>query len=124
MKDIYSVIWTWFVNGEITHDQILAGATVFVAIFTMVLAYLARRQIKLTKILERAYISVRPFGIETFRTKDNVVCLVAIRNSGRTPARKVSWVLCRKWDTEQRIKRFQINKTDLLAITLSQLGKR
>jgi hypothetical protein len=125
---MFDVVWGdlgWFAASYIKpyHDEILAVATIFIAVFTIVLACVARRQITLTKVLERAYISVRPFGIETFRTKDNVVCLIAIRNSGRTPARKVSWVLCRKWDTERRLEKFQINNGDFVGNNIIPAGE-
>jgi hypothetical protein len=68
------------------HNEILAIATIFIAAFTIILACVARRQIKDTRILQRAYIVAEPYGIDTFTDGKRVVGYTGIRNAGRLPA--------------------------------------
>ena len=76
------------------HDgAVTAVATAFIAAFTIVLAIIARRQARYTRIVERAYISAKPAGIEPSHVDrgDRVHALVTLHNSGHLPARNVSW---------------------------------
>jgi hypothetical protein len=116
--------WGLFVINYIKpyRDEILAVATIFLAIFTMILSYVAYRQNKITRIVERAYVSVSPFGIETFRTKNNVIALIAIKNSGRLPARKISWVIYRDWSDQRRRRNFPIRRTDFVCNNIIASG--
>jgi len=109
--DIFWGNWAWI---RPYHDEILAVATAFIAIFTIALVWVAWLQMRTTKIIERAYVSVRPLGTETFRTKDNVIGLLSIQNSGRLPARKISWALYRDCDTDRRRKHFPVKKSDFV----------
>jgi hypothetical protein len=62
-----------------------AVATAVVAVFTIVLASVGRRQIADTRILQRAYLSVEPKGIE-WPTNGFLVGQVAFKNVGKLPA--------------------------------------
>ena len=66
-------------------DWISAIAAAVVAVFTIVLASVGRRQIADTRILQRAYLSVEPEGIVT-STTGLLVGQVAFRNVGKLPA--------------------------------------
>lgn len=95
------------ISGAVT-----AVATIFIAIFTTVLACVARRQaglvegqMKLTEILERAYLNVEPYGIE-IDTKKDVIGHAAIVNKGRVPAREVSLFIRLKWDADANLGSF------------------
>jgi len=77
-----------------SHDgAVTAVATAFIAIFTIVLARVASRQLQDARILQRAYISVEPCGIEpgAIDRSDRILGRIAIRNRGHLPARNVSW---------------------------------
>jgi hypothetical protein len=56
-----------------------------VAVFTIVLACVGRRQIADTRILQRAYLSVEPKGIE-WHSSGLLVGQVAFKNVGKLPA--------------------------------------
>ena len=90
----------------------------FVALFTGLLVYVtyrlvvssnrlwkatkdaAERQVKDTEILQRAYLSVVPFGIEPFKSADGrLSCDVGFHNTGHLPARSVRWFIDRKFST-------------------------
>jgi hypothetical protein len=62
-----------------------AVATAVVAVFTVVLACVGRRQIADTRILQRAYLSVEPRGIE-WSTNGFLVGQVVFKNVGKLPA--------------------------------------
>ena len=62
-----------------------AVAAAVVAVFTIVLAGVGRRQITDTRILQRAYLSVEPKGIE-WSTNGFLVGQVAFKNVGKLPA--------------------------------------
>jgi hypothetical protein len=62
-----------------------AVAAAVVAVFTIVLACAGRRQITDTRLLQRAYLSVEPKGIE-WSTNGFLVGRVAFKNVGKLPA--------------------------------------
>jgi hypothetical protein len=62
-----------------------AVATAVVAVFAIVLACVGRRQIADTRILQRAYLTVEPKGIE-WTTNETLVGQVAFTNVGKLPA--------------------------------------
>ncbi len=62
-----------------------AAATVVIALFTIVLACVGRRQIADTRILQRAYLTVEPRGIE-WHSSGLLVGQVAFKNVGKLPA--------------------------------------
>jgi hypothetical protein len=111
--EFFFVASDWLGNflGELSkfHNEILAVATIFIAIFTIVLACVARRQIKLTKILERAYLSVAVAGIRPFLSLDGrLSCDVWFRNTGHLPAQNVSWFLDWKFSSDAELNDFPI----------------
>jgi hypothetical protein len=82
------------------HDgTVTAIATSVLAIFTIILAYLAGCQIRDSRILQRAYLNVESRGIEPHVVDrgDRVHALIAIRNAGHLPARNVSWTVNIGW---------------------------
>ena len=66
-------------------DWISAVATAVVAVFTIALFWVGWRQIADTKILQRAYLSVKPQGIVS-STNGLLVGHVAFKNVGKLPA--------------------------------------
>jgi hypothetical protein len=70
-----------------TDWAIIASAvtSAVVAVFTIVLAFVGRRQIADTRILQRAYLSVKPKGIE-WHSSGLLVGQVAFKNIGKLPA--------------------------------------
>ena len=65
-----------------------AVATAVVAVFAIVLACVGRRQIADTRILQRAYLSAEPKGIE-WTSNGFLVGRVAFKNVGKLPATAV-----------------------------------
>ena len=77
-------------------EAVAAIGTVFIALFTCtlwVVAYWARRD---TKILQRAYLGVKPGGIHHMRDK-SIIAYVTFVNSGNLPARNVRNEVKIKW---------------------------
>jgi hypothetical protein len=63
----------------------------------------ATKQEQDTRILQRAYISVEPQGIEPFLDgSDRLVPSVSIRNAGNLPAAHVSWSIHREISSDPR----------------------
>jgi hypothetical protein len=116
------------------HDKgIVAAFTVILALSTIGLwtasinlykATIATAQAQSddTRILERAYLSVKPLGIETFRTKDFVVGMIAIYNAGRLPAQKVTWTLYLEPDTDNKRKIFISKEEDFVGDNIIPAG--
>jgi hypothetical protein len=95
---MFDVIWGYLVWFAVTyikpiHDEITALFTIVIGVFTVVLAFVARRQTKDTRILQRAYVSVRPAGIHMLRNRNEAVAHVEICNAGNLPATKVRWFI-------------------------------
>lgn len=93
MWEIAVSVATWI--GSIIHthrEEILAVATVFIAFYTIVLAYIGRRQNKISKIIQRAYVSADMDGIND-TTEGNLVGQVIFKNVGHLPANKLSWLV-------------------------------
>ena len=85
-------------------DWITEVATAFIAVFTVVLACVGRRQMLDTRILQRAYLSVEPKGIVT-DTNSNLLDHLAFKNVGKLPATEFISVVMNimvhhgNWDT-------------------------
>jgi hypothetical protein len=58
-------------------------------------------QIKDTRVLQRAYISVKPRGVKVFVTGDAYSCDVSFDNVGNLPARKVEWFIDRVFSRDR-----------------------
>lgn len=72
---------------------IAAVATALVALFTIILAGVGKRQIEDTRILQRAYVTVEAAGIYMLRNRSECVAHVEIINSGNLPATAVKWLI-------------------------------
>jgi hypothetical protein len=81
------MLWQLALSLKATDWAIIASAvaTAVVAVFMIVLACVGRRQITDTRILQRAYLSVEPKGIE-WSTNGFLVGQVAFKNVGKLPA--------------------------------------
>jgi hypothetical protein len=71
----------------------ISGIGLLVSIAGAVIAYRAKEQTRRhTEIIQRAYLSVEPGGIEEpYDRADRVHGYVICRNRGHLPARKLSW---------------------------------
>ncbi|HEY7998080.1 MAG TPA: hypothetical protein VIE87_04595 [Pseudolabrys sp.] len=86
--------WGWFAVTYIKpfHDEILAAATAIIALYTIVLACIARKQTKDSRIINRAYLSVEPRGIKYWPSDESkYLAYIAIRNVGHLIAKDVRW---------------------------------
>ena len=111
---MFDVVWGYlvsFATGYIKpfHNEILAVATFVIAVFTIILACVARRQTNDTRILQRAYVSVTQAGIRPYLSLDGrLSCDVWFRNAGHLPAKNVSWFINRKFSTDAEDREFEI----------------
>ena len=91
MPEIVISFATWLDNIIRTHrEEILAVATAIIALYTIILACVGRRQNKDSRIVRRAYVVVDMDGVRDI-TKGNLVGHVIFRNAGHLPAGKFSW---------------------------------
>jgi hypothetical protein len=103
MEDARAKTDCFFILLYDSRDAVTAIATAFIALFTLTLTLSTRRlwvttntaaekQEESIRILQRAYISTEPFGINPFISEgaDKIVGHVAFVNVGRLPARNVS----------------------------------
>jgi hypothetical protein len=87
-QDLIQIIeWVQRYNAAIT--AVAAIALSFVALF---LAWVGWQQAKLTRILQRAYVSAEARGIWS-DMHDHLLAYVIFRNVGNLPASKLSWVI-------------------------------
>jgi hypothetical protein len=87
------IAWVFSTFIKPFHEEILAIATVIIAIYTIVLARVARRQTKDTRILQRAYLSVLPGGIHILNNQLIGVAHIEIHNGGNLPATRTKWFI-------------------------------
>jgi hypothetical protein len=82
--------WNWTTHDPVSfYTAVLALSTILLWIATWLGI---RRQSMVTRILQRAYVSVEPNGIRLHYNKgDRVVGSVIFRNVGHLPARNVRW---------------------------------
>src|SRR5262249_26039539 len=97
---------------------VTAIATAVVACLTVTLAGVGRRQVKDTRILQRAYLSANIGGISPFRTIEDreghlVVAHVDIANFGHLPARQVSCCIKITQNENGELADFPIDEQDL-----------
>jgi hypothetical protein len=93
-------------NGAVT-----ALATVFIMILTITLAGVGREQMRQTKILQRAFLSVEPKGVHALHRVGPVsVGHIGIKNVGHLPARNVKWVIEFALSEDDRLNRFVVNE--------------
>jgi hypothetical protein len=74
------------------HGAVIAVASIVLALLTVALAWIGRQQVKLTRILQRAYVSADPGGIRT-SMEGNLFALVTFGNVGHLPATQFSWII-------------------------------
>jgi hypothetical protein len=87
------IAWVFSTFIKPFHEEILAIATVIIAIYTIILARVARRQTKDTRILQRAYLSVLPGGIHILNNQLIGVAHIEIHNGGNLPATRTKWFI-------------------------------
>ncbi len=93
MREVILNYWNWFaglVNPY--HDLINTMSTIIIAAFTVVLAYVAWKQTRDARILQRAYLDVKFGGIQD-NPAGQLVGHVTFKNVGRLPARKFNWLV-------------------------------
>jgi len=106
---------------EKTRCDPVAYFTVWLVVFTGVLAAstiglwyvtwrISTRQVGDTEILQRAYLSVDPAGIQKFETRDLSNPVVDISNAGNLPAREVSFFCTRETSTNGSRENFPIDE--------------
>jgi hypothetical protein len=102
----------WIANFVTNYrEEIVAIGTVLVAIFTFGIISVSRRQIRLTKTLERAYLAIKPLGIRPMRSDvGQLVGYIAVVNVGRLPAKNVKWFIKIKVANGTREHDFSIGK--------------
>jgi hypothetical protein len=95
-------------DSKIT-DAVIAIFTVFLALLTGGLVFVGAHQVTDTRILQRAYLSVEPGGIEPYLSLDGrLSCDVWFVNSGNLPARGVTWFIDQTFSTDQKLANFPI----------------
>jgi hypothetical protein len=76
-----------------------ATFAMLVAAFTLGLVWLGSLQLRDSRLLQRAYLNVEPFGIR--QGSNSFFADIGIRNAGRLPARHVAWLI--------RVERFSMD---------------
>src|SRR6185312_819125 len=94
MSDFLVAHWQWFIASFITpnRDDVIALSNIVIALFTVVLAWVGWRQVKITRILQRAYLNAEFGGIGT-STAGEILGYVIFQNVGHLPAKKFYWVV-------------------------------
>jgi hypothetical protein len=111
----YHVFLIKFATGileSLGHNWITAIGGLIVAWFTFELARLGRTQVADTRILQRAYISVRPKGIHVLRDRSVCVAHIEIWNKGRLPAGNTRWTIDHKFCGNGRLNDFPVDETE------------
>jgi hypothetical protein len=119
----------WFIH--IYREDVNATATAILALFTVVLAFAARRQAILTrdalrvasehagymetmvdvnKSMQRAFLAIDGLGIENFFVGVPIV-RISISNTGHLVAKRVKWIIDAAIDAEKRKADFPINES-------------
>lgn len=99
-----------------TADDVIAAFTVVLAGSTILLWYVTRQGIQAqardTEILQRAYVTVEPMGIASFKDGAKSLAHIDIRNAGHLPARAVKWVIKDKFSEDDRLNDFPVDEED------------
>jgi hypothetical protein len=91
MPEIVISVAAWLGNFIRTHrEEILATATAIIALYTIILAWVVRRQNKDSRIIRRAYVIADMDGVRD-TSRGNLVGHIIFRNAGHLPAGKFSW---------------------------------
>jgi hypothetical protein len=125
MTDIISGIFGWFGDAIHTYrEEIAAVSTALIALYTIRLFGIGRRQIKDTRVLQRAYLAVLPRGINPWRTfGDKYSCDVAFFNAGNLPAQNVSWEITREFSHERRRADFNLPNNEAGDVLIPPKGQ-
>lgn len=91
---------------------------VYIALFTLLLcfvtaglAWFGLLQFWDTRILQRAYVTAAPGGIDLYRSLDGrLSCDILLQNSGNLPARNVRWFIDRQFAIDGALRDFPINE--------------
>jgi hypothetical protein len=120
----------WIIDHlEAVAAVLTAIATVYIANFTIVLSRIGKQQADDTRIVQRAFISVEPGGIEPFLgqfevTDDRIACNIVINNAGSLPAHDVRWCIERTYSEDFRANVFNAENIELVGgIVLAQKTK-
>jgi len=102
VPEIIISIANWFGhNISVYKDEILAIGTAIIALYTFILARISHRQLKDSRILQRAYLSVEPRGIHALKERSASVAHIGIRNSGNLPAYDVNWGITHQFSLDR-----------------------
>lgn len=71
----------------------IAVFTLFLCAATIGLVCVGRKQLETTRVLERAYIGVKPRGVYSFWDVPNYTAHIDFHNAGRLPARELRWAI-------------------------------
>jgi hypothetical protein len=85
-------------------------ANIVMAVFTGLLFVVAFIQIRQTKILQRAYIAVKPTAVRPFVNGPYYSAEVILENAGNLPAQNVRWFIDREFSDDNVLKNFPIKE--------------
>ncbi len=112
-SEFFSTVWIYLGSFNDTyikshHEEITALSTFVIAIYTVILACIARRQTKDSRILNRAWLGVEPCGVSTYiprektdAPQDQILGHFGVHNAGHLPARNVKWGFNSKFSDEE-----------------------
>jgi hypothetical protein len=108
MSDFITLVFQRIADFIKTYrEEIVAVGTIFLAVFAWGSVSVSRKQTKLTKTLERAFLAVNPLGIRPFRSDPaKLVGYVKVVNVGRLPAKEVEWFIDIKVANGSRVSEF------------------
>ena len=116
--------WDWTTHDPVAfYTSVLSIFTGLLFVSTVGLWFSTRRGIRVqtddTRILQRAYLSVSPGGIEPFRSGDGrLSCDLYFENSGNLPAQFVSWFINQSFSTDPNLADFPINESGFVGNNL------
>jgi hypothetical protein len=88
-----------------TIDDPVAGFTGLLFVATIILALIARNQMRDSRAIQRAYVAVTPHGVHQYHQAgnvgdDNIACVVGFKNVGNLPARNVAYAIRHTFSTD------------------------
>jgi hypothetical protein len=101
-------------RGLLWFTAVLAVATMGLMFATVGLVAFAKDQSHQTKILQRAYVTADPGGIDVYRSADGrLSCDIVFQNSGNLPARNVRWCIDRQFSIDNKLLEFPIDQSKI-----------
>jgi len=92
-RELIRTYWQWLADLVHPHHEVIAAlSTAVIAVLTIVLAYIAWRQTRDARILQRAYLDPQFGGIRN-NTAGELLGYVTVKNVGRLPAQKFCWLV-------------------------------